>query len=394
MALRVALALASAGLLLGAAAVSTALAERRDDPLVRYQWHLAAIGAPDAWTVSRGAGVTVAVLDTGVAYENRGPYRRAPELEASRLVAGYDFVDDDPHPDDVPPPGGRRSHGTQIATIIGATAGNGIGGAGVAPQVSIMPIRVLDPELNGSARSIARGLRFAADHGADVANLSIAGAQPSRVLRSAVRYAAGRGVTLVAASGNGGRSSVSWPAAYPEVIAVGGVGRDRRLTYYSNHGRALDLVAPAGAGADVATGRGPSDGIFGQTLLGEQGRFCFCRMASTSAAAAEVSGVAALLIGARRATTPSEVRAVLRATARDLGAAGPDREYGAGLVQADAAVAGGDGTASAARPVSPDEASPRAPWAALGAALAAALAAAGLLLRRRGRASAGSGSSS
>lgn len=398
MALRARPAPSSLALLLGATAIALvaapapALAEQRQDPLVRFQWHLAAIGAPDAWTVSRGEGVTVAVLDSGVAYENRGPYRRAPELAGARLAAGYDFVDDDPHPDDVPPAGGGRSHGTQIATIIAATAGNGIGGAGVAPEASIMPIRVLEPDLDGTARTIARGLRFAADHGADVANLSIAGARPSRVLREAVRYATGKGVTIVAASGNGGRPSVSWPAAYPEVVAVGAVGRDRRLTYYSDHGRALDLVAPAGVGgAGDSRGRGPSDGVLAQTLLGGPARFCFCWMASTSAAAAEVAGVAALVIGARRARTPSEVRAVLRATARDLGPAGPDREHGAGLVQADAAVGAADGAAAAAQPGSREEGTSWVPWALLAAA-AVALAAV-LLRRRRPRPSAGSGSS-
>lgn len=327
-------ALALAGLVLLAVAPARAAREPLPDPLVRFQWHLAAVQAPAAWSVSRGAGVTIAVLDTGVAYEHRGPYRRAPELDAARLAGGHDFVDGDAHPDDVAPSGGRRSHGTLIATIAAATAGNGIGGAGVAPEASIMPVRVLRPDTDGSARAIAAGLRFAADHGAQVANLSIAGPAPSRVLHDAVRYAARKGMTIVAAAGNDGRSRVSWPAAYPEVIAVGAVGKNLRRASYSNFGAALDLVAPGGAGADVPTGFGPRDGVLGQTLKGGPATFCYCLSASTSAAAAEVSAVAALLIASGGATTPAAVRAALRRGARDLGAPGRDDIYGAGLVQA------------------------------------------------------------
>jgi len=309
-----------------------------NDPLFPYQFYLPEIQIPAAWALSRGAGATVAVLDTGVAYENRGPYRRAPDLAGTRFVPGWDFVDEDPHPDDVPPPGGRRSHGTQIAGIIAQTTDNRLGGAGVAPGATIMPVRVLRPDRSGSPRVIARGLRFAADHGADVANLSIAGPTPSRVLKAAVDYAATKGVTVVAAAGNDGRPSVSWPAAYPNVIGVGAVDKHLRRASYSNYGRPLDLVAPAGAGDLLDTGYGPGDGVVAQTLKGPPSDFCFCFTASTSAAAAEVSGVAALLIGSGRARTPAKVRAALLSSARDLGPRGQDPEYGAGLVQARRAV--------------------------------------------------------
>lgn len=380
--------------LLGAAApASASAAGAPQDPLVKYQWHLAAIQIPAAWEASRGAGATVAILDTGVAYENRGPWRQAPELAGARFVPGWDFVDGDAYPDDVPPRDGRRSHGTQIATIIAATAGNGIGGAGVAPDAAIMPIRVLSPDLAGSAGTIARGLRFAADHGADVANLSIAGRSPSRALRAAVRYAAAKGVTIVAASGNDGRATVSWPAAYPGVIAVGAVDRARRRAYYSNYGAALDLVAPGGAGANADTGFGPSDGVQSQTLKGGRGEFCFCFMASTSAAAAQVSGVAALLVGSGRASRPAVVAAALRAGARDLGPPGRDREYGDGLVQAAAALgagpAGGGAQATARSGERDDGSGPAATIALVAglAALAALATLAALRARRRRRSS-------
>ncbi len=129
----------------GAPARSRAAAVKPpNDPLFRYQWNLHAMQIPAAWAVSRGQGAVVAVLDTGVAYEDRGIYRRAPDLAGTRFVPGWDFVDGDAHPDDVPPRG-RRSHGTQMAGIIAQTTDNGIGSAGVAPKAAIMPIRVLQP---------------------------------------------------------------------------------------------------------------------------------------------------------------------------------------------------------------------------------------------------------
>ena len=323
-----------------------------NDPLFRHQWNLRAIQIPAAWSISRGAGATVAVLDTGVAYADRGRYRRAPDLAGTRFVPGWDFVDDDPFPHDVPPSDGRRSHGTQIAAIIAQTANNGLGAAGVAPRAAIMPIRVLKPDLNGTGADIARGLRFAADHGADVANLSISGPTPSRPLTRAIAYATARGVTVVAASGNGGTGVVGWPAADPRVLAVGAVARDRTRAPYSSFGKPVDLVAPAGAGDLLDSGYGPGDGVAAQTLKGGPARFCFCFMASTSAAAAHVSGVAALVAAvpeagirarirpAARVGAAARIRRALLSSARDLGRPGRDPEHGAGLVQAYDALSG------------------------------------------------------
>ena len=371
----------------GARALPQGDARPPNDPLFRYQWNLNALQIPAAWGVSRGAGAIVAVLDTGVAYENRGPYRRAPDLAGTRFVPGWDFVDNDAHPDDVPPPDGRRSHGTQIAGLIAQTTGNGIGGAGVAPEATIMPIRVLNSGLTGSARKIARGLRFAADHGADVANLSIAGPAGSRVLKEAVAYAAAKGVTIVAAAGNEGNSRVGYPAAYPQVIAVGAVRQDHSRASYSNYGSALDLVAPGGAGEDVDTGYGPSDGVVAQTLKGGLADFCFCFTASTSAAAAQVSGVVALLIGSGRATGRTAIRAALLGNAKDLGAPGHDPLYGTGLAQArDALLATGPKTSVASRPPAraPDPEPGRA-WPLALAAVVAVLAALAVVQHRHRR---------
>ena len=375
--------LAAAWLTTAAGPAAASAVTPPNDPLFRHQWNLRAIQIPAAWAVSRGAGATVAVLDTGVAYETRGRYRRAPDLAGTRFVAGYDFVDDDAHPNDVAPDDGRRSHGTQMAGIIAQTTGNAIGSAGVAPQAAIMPIRVLEPDLSGSVQNVARGLRFAADHGADVANLSLSGAVPEPVISDAIGHAVAKGVIVVAAAGNDGHTPVSWPAADPRVIAVGAVGRDLTRAPYSNYGPELDLVAPAGAGADVPEGDGPTDGAVAQTLKGGPARFCFCFTASTSAAAAQVSAVAALLVGSGRAGAPAEVRAALLDGARDLGQDGRDEQYGAGLVQATGALRVAAGQAAV-----PGENAGRSsllPIAA--AALAAGLAGALVLIARRRRAS-------
>ena len=350
-------------------------AEPPDDPLFKYQRHLRAIGIPGAWDVTRGEGVTEAVLDTGVAYEDRGRYRRAPDLAGTSFVPGWDFVDGDAHPNDEPR-GIRPGHGTHITGIIAQTTGNRLGTAGIAPRARIMPIRVLRPNVTGTARTIAGGLRFAADHGADVANLSLTGSKASPLLEAAIEYARAKGVTVVAAAGNGGRASVGYPAAYPDVIAVGSVNRARRRAYYSNYGSGLDIVAPAGDTEAVDLGDGTEDGVLQQTVRGGPAEFCFCFMASTSAAAAQVSGVAALVIASGRARRPDAVRSALLRSSRDLGRPGRDRVYGAGVIRADRAV----------KPPPSPSGDDDADWPVyVGAVLALAAAMAGVALLKRRR---------
>jgi serine protease len=249
----------------------------------------------------------------------------------------------------------------------------------VAPEAAIMPIRVLRPDTSGSPRAIAKGLRFAADHGADIANLSIAGPSDAPVVKDAVDYAVSKGVTLVASAGNDGRSAVDFPAAYPKVMAVGATGRNGTRAPYSNHGKALDLVAPGGDGRLNSTGDGLEDGVMQQTLRGGPSLFCYCYMASTSAAAAQVSGVAALLVASGRASGPAEIASALRSSAQDLGPPGWDAEHGAGLVQAAAAVAPADSVAGGRS--TPADGGPSATtWlVSLALPLAAAVLAAGLL---------------
>ena len=346
------------------AAPATVRAPAPSDELFTEQWSLEAIGIPRAWDVSTGEGVVVAVLDTGVAYEDDGDSRRAPDLAQTRFVPGWDFVDDDAHPDDVPVPG-QPSQGTHVAAIIAATTNNALGTAAVAPGAAIMPVRVLGPDGSGSGEAVARGLHFAADNGARVANVSLGVGADASSLAEAIAYAVGKGVTVVVAPGEGGLRGLALPAALPDALTVGAVGYENVRTEYSYYGPGLDLVAPGGDVQIDQNRDGIDDGIVAQTLLGRPDGFCFCLRQGMPAAAAHVSGVAALVLAAGRARTPAEVGELLVTTAADLGPPGPDAEYGAGLVQATGALGmprltgevpprTGVGSPSSERPAAPD----------------------------------------
>jgi len=304
-----------------------------NDPAFPYQWHLHAVQAAEAWAVSTGAGATVAVLDTGVAYEDYGIYRRAPDLATTAFAPGWDFVNGDAHPND------DHGHGTHVAGTIAQSTGNALGGAGVAPGATLMPVKVLDSEGNGTDWDIAQGLRWAADHGARVANLSIGGASSSTVLGEAVAYAVAKGVTVVASTGNDG-GPVSYPAAYPAVVSVGSIRVDGSRPAYASYGTGLDVVAPGGDLSIDQNGDGYPDGILQQTFMdGVPDRWCYCFYQGTSMAAPHVSAIAALLISRVPAATPAQVEAALVASVRDLGAPGWDAASGHGLVQAPDALA-------------------------------------------------------
>jgi len=299
-----------------------------NDPYYSYQWHFPMIQMEQAWDVSTGLGVTVAVVDTGVAYETYGGFVRAPDLTGTIFVAGYDFVNNDAHPND------DEGHGTHVGGTIAQTTNNGMGVAGIAFNARIMPVKVLDYSGSGYDSWVADGIVWATDHGAVIINLSLGGPDYSRVLEDAVNYAYNHGVTVVAASGNDNAGSVSYPAAYSNAIAVGAVRYDETRAYYSNYGSELDFVAPGGDVRVDQNGDGYGDGVLQQTFAsGNPTSFAYYFYQGTSMAAPHVSGLAALLY-ATGYTTPSQIRQRIIDGAKDLGPPGWDTQYGYGLIQA------------------------------------------------------------
>jgi serine protease len=303
--------------------------------------HVAEVGRPGA------TGVTVAVLDTGVAYSDYGRFRRSPDLRGDRFERGYDFVDRDPHPHDL------NGHGTHVASTIAESNDNGVGVTGLAFGAKIMPVRVLDRWGEGDSAAIAKGIRFAAKRDVDVINLSFefgAGVTAGQIpdIMDALRFARRRGVLVVGASGNASRASVAYPARADGVLSVGATTEHGCIAEYSNKGPTLDLVAPGG-GEDAPLDNDPNcrplepEGrdIVQMTFRPSSGRFGLPgNYTGTSMAAPHVSATAALVIASGVLgpdPTPAAVEARLKATARDLGAAGPDNRYGAGLIDAAAA---------------------------------------------------------
>ncbi len=319
------------------------------------QWNFSgpwSVNAPEAWgnvadaDAPGGRGTVVAVLDTGVAYRDAGRLRRSPDFRAGDFVRGWDFVGGDPYPDD------RNGHGTHVASTIGEATNNGIALTGLAYGARILPVRVLDDRGRGDARTIARGVRYAARRGADVINLSLefgAGVTRDDIpgLLDAISDARRAGTLVVGAAGNDGDQRVAWPARYRHVLAVGATTERGCRSDFSNEGAGLDLVAPGGGG-DAAADPDPrcKPDAFGRPIVqltyqGSLRRFGYpSTYEGTSMAAPHVSAAAALVIASRalgRHPSPAAVEARLERTARDLGAPGPDLRFGAGLLDAAAA---------------------------------------------------------
>ncbi len=316
------------------------------------------INAPEAWSnvaadrAAGGKGVIVAVLDTGVAYANRGPFLRSPDFSPYEFVQGYDFIGRDPFPND------RNGHGTFVAGTIAEASNNHLGLTGLAFAARIMPVRVLDTQGEGEASTIAAGVRFAVRHGARIINLSLEfspniTASDIPELIEAIRYAHRKGVLVVAAAGNEGHSAIAYPARAPDVIAVGATTEHGCLADYSNEGSGLTLVAPGGGSDANLTGdpnchpeQPPGRSIYQETFTGSSVRRFGLPSGyeGTSMAAPHVSATAALIIASGvlgRHPTPAQITARLRATARELGGGGDERLYGVGLVNAGAATARG-----------------------------------------------------
>ncbi len=299
-----------------------------NDPQFDKQWNLKMLNLPAAWERTRGKGVVVAVIDTGIAYEDHDDFRQVPDLQGARFVDGYDFVNDDEHAND------DHGHGTHVAGTIAQVTNNNEGVAGVAFEASLMPIKVLDHFGSGNSADIADAIRWAVDHGAKVLNLSLGGGGRSDVMAHAVEYARAKGAVVVCAAGNAGRGVVEFPAAYPGAVAVGAVGPSGARAPYSSWGKELDIAAPGGdksqgeAGAILQNTIDPQD-VSRSVYAGYQG---------TSMATPHVAGVAALLFS-YGAKTPDQVEKALFASARPATSIrGWNEQFGHGIVDAEAAL--------------------------------------------------------
>lgn len=295
------------------------------DPRWAAQWNMRMVGMERAWNLARGRKVVVAIIDTGVS--------PVPDLAGVDWVSGYDFVDDDEDPAD------EMGHGTHVAGTVAQRTNNGVGVSGVAFEARIMPLRVLNARGMGQTGDIADAIRFAADHGAQVINLSLGGGARSSILEDAVAHARRRGVVVVAAAGNESAPRVAFPAAYEGVIGVAALDGRGEPAFYSNFGSAIDLAAPGGDTRFDLNGDGFPDGVMQNTIVrGRPGADDYPLLMGTSMASPHVAGAAALLIG-DGVTDPAWVEALLQQTAqRKQGRADRDDHLGHGRIDPGAAL--------------------------------------------------------
>ncbi|SFB35568.1 Serine protease, subtilisin family [Cohnella sp. OV330] len=282
----------------------------------QYQWNLPEIATERGWNVTRGKqDIVVAVVDTGVQLDH-------PDLKG-RLVAGTNIVDPSAPPED------DVGHGTHVAGIIAAEVNNNEGVAGMTWYTKVMPVKALDNSGAGTTYSVAEGIIWAADHGAQVINLSLGNYAEAQFLHDAIKYAHDKGVIVVAASGNDNTDRPGYPAAYPEVVAVGATGSDELRAPYSNYGDYIDVAAP---GTSIAS-----------TYPGSR----YAALSGTSMAAPHVSALASLMLAADGSLTNDRIAELLGKTARDLGAAGKDTEFGYGQIDVRGAVEAAAGKSAA-----------------------------------------------
>jgi len=278
-----------------------------------YQWNLPEISTDTGWNVSKGsADVVVAVLDTGVQSDH-------PDLKG-RLVKGTNIVDPSSPPED------DVGHGTHVAGIIAAEVNNNEGVAGMTWLTKVMPVKVLDSSGAGSTYSVAQGIIWATDHGANIINMSLGNYAEAEFLHDALKYAHKHGVVIVAASGNDNTERPGYPAAYSEVLAVSATDSNEARAEYSNYGDYIDVAAP---GSSI-----PS------TYPGSR----YAALSGTSMASPHVAALASLVRAVNPDLSNEEVMELLRRTAKDLGAPGKDKNFGYGQIDVKTALLSASGS--------------------------------------------------
>ena len=287
--------------------------EAPNDPDYDKQWNLRSINVESAWDETKGSGITVAVIDTGIS--------EVPDLKATKFVKGYDFVNDRIDASD------DAGHGTHVAGTIAQSTNNNYGVAGIAYEASLMPLKVLGASGGGTVADIAEAIRYAADNGADVINMSLGGAGESQLMEDAINYAHQKGVVVIAAAGNSNQNSASYPARYPHVIGVAALDSVGVKAPYSNFGAGVDISAPGGSEAGK---------IVQETIDPESGQSIFEGYQGTSMAAPHVAGVAAL-VKAAGVKEPDEILNILKQSSRVV-KEDPLNHFGAGHLDAAAAV--------------------------------------------------------
>lgn len=333
-----------------------------DDPDITYQWHLdnEHLNMYDVWDIERGdSSIVIAIVDCGIAYEynlipeyekypevksSDGYYHRASDLIETKFVQGYDFVNNDNHPND------NNGHGTHVAGIIAQATDNGIGAAGMVPDCSIMPVKVLDYKGSGYATRVADGIEYALSNGADVINLSLGGTPGDStgwsIVHEAIKHAEDSGIVVVGAAGNSGTGVLSYPAGFKQCISVAASEWDDSITYYSQYGEGIDLTAPGGDLYQDNNQDGYGDGILQQTMRVKNDtcwvdEFYGYFYQGTSMACPMVSSIVALL-KSEGIDDSQIIKDILYSTAEDRGEPGYDTVYGSGILNPLAAISFSD----------------------------------------------------
>jgi serine protease len=289
-----------------------------NDPLFKRQWNLHQINIEPAWAITKGKGSIVAVVGTGIS--------RVSDLEKTEFLEGYDFINDNGDATD------DHGHGTHIAGTIAQSTNNAFGAAGIAPEARLMPIKVLSIGGNGTVADIAEGIRYAADHGAHVINLTMVGNGNSIFLQKAIDYADRKGALLVAPAGNSSRTAAAYPARYRHVLGVAALDSQGNKAPYSNGGAGVDISAPGG----WIDGEDPAGGIIQNTFDRKMQVSIFAPYQGTSMATPHVSGVAALIhsIGV---SDPGDISTILMRSVKRI-PHDARNDYGAGKLDAYAAL--------------------------------------------------------